>query len=401
MSNSRKLVTLQQVYQVVKKWLYLPNTERIDIILAIVLSLKYQGNPLWLFLIGQSGDGKTEIVRALEGLPYVRKIDQLTANTFASGRKNAKDLGSELAGKQTILIFIDLACLTSLNKDEKKKIWAQFRTLYDGEIYKDTGSGVKKKYINCHVVIIGCVTRSIKEEYHIHQQLGTRELLYDTDAKPEDNTHKMHRVIDNLGKSQEMRQEIKDIVHGFINSHQFNKEISVSKEILEYIYRQSYILILLRATATVDWFTGELSADAEAEVPTRLVEQLTVLYKALKSLDKNYRDTRFKNIIKNIVKSSSHPVRYKLYNIFKEQPDNWFNIPQLQKTTRLGRKTIIAQCETLWNLGSLEKEIREEIVGSTGVYKDQYGNEHQKGGHSEKITYYRAKKSKDEGGGNS
>ena len=100
---AKKVITLKQVYATVQKWLYMPNTERIDVILAAVLSLFYDGNPLWLFLIGQSGDGKTEIVQALHGLPFVRKIDQLTANTFASGRKGAKDLGSELTGNKTIL----------------------------------------------------------------------------------------------------------------------------------------------------------------------------------------------------------------------------------------------------------------------------------------------------------
>ncbi len=93
---NKKVIPLTQVYKIIQKWLYFPNTERIDIILAAALSLFYDGNPLWLFIIGKSGDAKTEIVRALDGLPFVRKIDQLTTNTFASGRKDIKDLGSEL-----------------------------------------------------------------------------------------------------------------------------------------------------------------------------------------------------------------------------------------------------------------------------------------------------------------
>jgi hypothetical protein len=384
------VVTLQQVHQVIKKWLYMPNLERIDLILAVTLSLFYEGNPLWVFIVGSSGDAKTEIVKALEGLPHVRKIDQLTANTFASGKPDAKDLGSELTNKKTILIFIDLACLTSLNKDEKKKIWSQFRTLYDKEIYKDTGSGAKRKYKNCHVVIIACTTRAIKEEYHIHQQLGTREFLYDTLANPEDNVSKMHRVIDNMGKQHLMRQEIKQVVHSFIKTHRFNNNIPVSKEITDYLYQQSQKLAILRATGPIDWTSGELTGDVDVEVPTRLIEQFTVLYKALKSLDVDYKDKHFKNIVENIIQTSSHPVRYKLYYIFKKQPKVWFTVPELQKITRLGRKAIIAQCETLWNLRSLKKEIREEHIGVTGVYKDEHGNEHPRGGRIEHITYYKA-----------
>ena len=397
--SPKKVVTLQQVYDVIKKWLYIPNLERIDLILAVTLSLFYEGNPLWVFIVGSSGDAKTEIVKALEGLCHVRKIDQLTANTFASGKKDAKDLGSELTNKKTILVFIDLACLTSLNKDEKKKIWSQFRTLYDGEIYKDTGSGAKKKYQNCHVVVIACTTRAIKEEYHIHQQLGTREFLYDTCANPEDNISKMHRVIDNMGKQTLMRKEIQEIVHSFILSHRFNNDIIISQEITNYLYKQAQKLALLRASGPIDWSTGELSGDVDVEVPTRLIEQFTVLYKALKSLDSTYCDNSFKNIVENIIQTSSHPVRYKLYRIFKGQPSQWFKIPDLQRLTRLGRKAIIAQCETLWNLGSLQKEIREEHIGVTGVFTDDRGVEHPRGGRIEKITYYRGQTTKNKKGG--
>jgi len=394
--TSSKVVSLAEVYRVVKKWLYMTNLERVDIILATVLSLFYDGNPLWVFIIGSSGDGKTEIVRALDGLPHVRKIDQLTANTFASGKKGAHDLGAELDGKRTILIFIDLACLTSLNKDEKKKIWSQFRTLYDGEIYKDTGSGVSKKYKNCYVTIIACTTKAIREEYHIHQQLGTREFLYDTNAQPEDNIEKMHRVIGNLGKKKEMREELKKAIQGFIKTHRFNNDIVMSPEILEYIYKQCEKLALLRATAPVDWYVGELTGDADAEVPTRLVEQFSVLYKALKSLDPAYQDQSYKNIVENIIRSSSHPVRYKLYHIFKNSDGKWFNIPDLTRETRLGRKAIASQCAILWNLGSLEKEIREEIVGSTRIYTDDNGIEQKVGGHATEVAYYRAIKRKKE-----
>ncbi len=388
---NKKVIPLTQVYKVIQKWLYFPNTERIDIILAAALSLFYDGNPLWLFIIGKSGDAKTEIVRALDGLPFVRKIDQLTTNTFASGRKDIKDLGSELTNKKTILLFSDLACLISLNKDEKKKIWSQLRTLYDSDIYKDTGSGAKKKYKNCHVVIIACVTRVIKEEHHIHQQLGTREILYDTDANPKDNIPKMSRVFKNIGQRKTMRTEITQVIHGFIKTHKYNNDIEIPEDILNFIYNSCQKLILLRATAPVDWYSGELSNDAETEVPTRLAEQLIVLYKALNSLASNYDDNRFKNIIENIIKSSSHPVRFKLYHIFKNDKDHWFKISDLMELTRLGRKAVVSQCEILWNLGSLDKDIREELVGVTGVYTDERGNEYPRGGRMKDVWYYKCR----------
>jgi hypothetical protein len=122
-----------------------------------------------------------------------------------------------------------------------------------------------------------------------------------------------------------------------------------------------------------------------------------VLYKALHSLDPNYDDNRFKTIIENIVRSSSHPVRYKLYQLFKETDDNEdFTIHDLMQMTKLGKKAVKSQCEILWNLGSLTKTVREEIVGAI-VRTAHNGDEYTSGGHMENIEYYRMKKTPTKG----
>lgn len=359
--------TLDDVYKIIQKWLYIPDTLRIDVLLAVTITVFDNGEPLWVFFVGGSGDGKSELLRGLEGLSYVRKIDQLTANTFASGKPDAQDLGSELQFKDTLLLFSDLACLTSLNKDEKKKIWSQFRTLYDGEIYKDTGSGVKKKYDNCNVTILACTTNAIKDEYHIHQQLGTRELLWDTEADYRDNRTKMEHALKNRSSKKQMREEIKDAYKLFLYDKKFNADIPIPKKVIDYIFKQCEKLRILRASGTsTDWRTGELDTDIEAEVTTRLVQQFIVLYQALYSLDKKYPFERYKKIIERFVKSSSHPVRYKLYKYFKDNNGNWYTVYDLHLKLKNSKIAIASQCEALWNLGSLEKKYEEKMIGYDG-----------------------------------
>lgn len=357
--------TREELYNLVQKWLHIPDTHRIDVILAVTLTVTDKSDPLWVIFVGGSGDAKSELLRSLEGLPSVRKIDQLTANTFASGKVGASDLGSELQNTDTLLLFSDLACLTSLNKDEKKKIWSQFRTLFDGEIYKDTGSGVKKKYDNCNVTILACSTSTIKNEYHVHQQLGTRELLFDTEPDFRDNETKMLKALSNKSKKKEMRQELKEAMQGFLLDKKFNPDIDIPKHILEFIFKKCNKLRLLRATGKTDWKTGEIDGDVEAEVTTRLVQQFALLYQALHSLDPKYPDERYEFILERFVKSSSQPIRYKLYEFFKKNTD-WITIYGLHEQIKNSRISIASQCESLWNLGSLKKEFREESVGYEG-----------------------------------
>lgn len=111
--------TLKDVYEVVERYLHINDKNRIDLILATALSNQLSGTPIWMLIVGNSGDWKSAFTRSLEGLSNCIKVDVITKNTLATGMKGAWDLGSELNGKSTILLFPDLAALTSINTDDK------------------------------------------------------------------------------------------------------------------------------------------------------------------------------------------------------------------------------------------------------------------------------------------
>ena len=380
---------LEELYKRLKKWLYLPHTEQIDLVLAVALSTFSDDKPLWLFLVSSSGNSKSEIVKTLDGLPYVRKVDTITPNTLASGKEDVPDLGSELTGKHTLLLFTDLASLTSLSSDQKKQIWGQFRNLYDGEIYKDTGSGVNKKYENCYVTMLACGTSSIKDDFHINQQLGTREILYGIPSRYEDDRHKMKAALTHKGYEELMKKELSAAMQGYLAQKEFDPTIDLPEHIIDFLMRKAMKLKILRApVSSTDWYSGELQANAEPETPTRLIQQFSLLYRCLHSLEDDYDDDKFKGIIENIIRSSSHPVRYEVYDFFKEHLDIWFKLPQVQEGLRMGHKAVKSQCECLWNLKILERKTEEERIGGF-LHVDQDGNESMRGGRVQDVHYYR------------
>lgn len=380
---------IDDVYDVFKKWLGIKeiDTNRIDVTLATAISNKLKGTPLWLFLVGPSGDWKTTLAESMDDLPNVIKIDQITANTLASGKPNVSDLGSELENSSTILIFLDLASLTSTNKEEKNQIWGQFRSLYDGNIFKRTGAGVEKAYENCHVTIIACTTESIRDEILIHAQLGTRELMYDTDADKIDNDFKMDKAWDNEQYEEQMKKELRETVRNFINWHPVKKDIKISTEIKTFLKTEAERLTTLRTGGAVDHIHRELINPVSPEVPTRLVKQLKRLYISLKSLDENYSDEKAKQIITHIVNSSGDKVRRLVLNLLQKHFNKSWKISEVQYELRIGRNSVKAQLEQLWNLGIIEKEIREERIGG---YFDSYDGQ-VKGGRLEEVAYYKYK----------
>ena len=386
LKDERNKSTLQNVYDTISSRLKIKDIDknRIDITLATALSNQLPGTPIWLFLVGASGDWKTTLVSSLEGLPNVKKVDQMTANTLASGKPDVPDLGSELVNKSSILIFLDLASLTSANKEEKAAIWGQFRSLYDGDIYKRTGAGINKAYSNCHVTIIACTTQAIRDEILIHAQLGTRELLYDTEANPEDNDEKMEKAWENEEYEREMKEEFTNIITNFIKWHPI-KKIVIPEEIKQFCKKEANRLTILRASGAVDHNNRELINPVCPEVPTRLIKQLKRIYIALKSLDENYSDEKAKQIISHIVDSTGDKVRQMILNFLQNHFDSWYKIPDLQFNLKLGRNSIKTQLETLWNLNIIEKKVEQERIG--GYYDDI--DHVLKGGRIEEVAYYR------------
>ena len=74
-----------QIKEPFEKWLSLPNYDVVEVVAATVIANRLPGEPLWLAVVGPSSSGKTEIVRALEGVSRVHQKDNFTAATLASG----------------------------------------------------------------------------------------------------------------------------------------------------------------------------------------------------------------------------------------------------------------------------------------------------------------------------
>lgn len=389
--ETMKNATLENVYNVTKKYLHVNDTKRIDIILATYISNGYPGTPLWLYIVGASGDWKSAFLRSLEECPQVLKLDQITSNTLASGLPKVTDLGAILANTSTLLLFPDLASLTSKNINEKNEIWGQMRNLYDGFINKRVGSGVVRVYEDCHVSMLAGTTDAIRNEILIHAQLGTRELMYDTEAYRIDNNLKMDMALENEAYEDEMKQEIHKAVDDFLLYHKA-KKIKLTKEMVIFIKAEADRLSILRATGTVDRIYQELLNPITPEVPTRAVKQFKRIYMALKSLDPNYPDERCKEIITHIVNSSGNKVRQLILNSMRHYiATGWLKIEDVQQNTKLGRKPVKAQLEMLWNMGIVNKEVRKDRIGGYMTdYTDRNG-EHQesmKGGRVEDVAYY-------------
>ena len=170
-----------------------------------------------------------------------------------------------------------------------------------------------------------------------------------------------------------MEQEIRGAMQNLILHKKFNTNITTPPHIQEYIEKKVFELSIFRAVAQIDYYSGELFGSVDQEVPTRVAQQLDLLYRSLHSLDNNYPDTKYHEIVENIVNTSSAPLRKEIYEYMtklQKQADKdqhkfpiRKNINELSKHFNKSRKTIKIQCLILVELGIFNVEYEIETLG--------------------------------------
>jgi len=361
-------VTLEDLHKKYNDLLYIEDMKRIDVVLATALSKKLEGVPLWLILVGPSGDMKSVQLNALDGF-YSEYLHKITSKTLVNGYKDKKehpDLAPKLDNK--LVIIRDMASLLKLPAAEKAEVWGQLRDLYDGFAGTASGEGMNKKYKDLKVTLLAGSTPAIDAQILVHQDLGTRELIYRT--KGNNNKKKvMDKCIENEEYEEKIKNELNEVTTEFL----FNCDIKrkeVSEEALDKIKEIAIYTTFMRASAEFDNYKNTLRNDVYPEEPTRITKQLKRLYICLKSLDENYTDERAFEILWDVAKSSAFPLRVKLFEHLLNNPKREFSTSNLANTLKIGKGTVQREVQVMWNMGIVT--LREEQTQRAGLTYDYW-----------------------------
>ncbi|KPK23307.1 MAG: hypothetical protein AMJ70_03835 [Dehalococcoidia bacterium SG8_51_3] len=279
-SSDTPSMSRNEYLTILSKWLYLEDTQAIDIIMATAISISLPGDPVWLFLIGPAGSSKTELLRSLKG-EHIHSISSLTPQTFISGLKGIQnaDLLPKLDGK--LLIIKDFTSILSKKGEDQAAIFADLREAYDGYLEKSYGSGVGTKGFQSKFGIIAAVTDAIDKYHIVHSQLGERFLKCRLRTNPK---AAIDRASDLAGQEEEMRRELSTATKSVFNCYSNQAKELVLVEVEETI--QERIKALADVTAKL---RSEVPRDRlhkvlyhpQAEVGTRINKQLLKLGQSL------------------------------------------------------------------------------------------------------------------------
>lgn len=361
-----KGLTHEEVYERFKKWLRLKSVEPIDVFYGSIIANRLPGDPVWLFLVGASGCGKSELLLSIKEAKDIYSIDSLTPHTLVSGSVGAGGSDPSLIPQidGMVLAIKDFTTILEMNPNPRDEIFGQLRSAYDGDYNKPFGTGTLRAYDSKFGLVAG-VTRAIELYTESHTALGERFLRY---HMPISRTARgrqavILRALNNIRLHDKdiMKKELRAIGKHALN-YDFGDVPEMSDDLALQIVKLADWVAIMRGTVMRDKYSKEVTHKAFIELGTRLGTQFgklclgIALFKRKKEVTLDEYKT-VKNIATGSVPTRNEEVIRKIY---KKNPFMQFDIEDLVSMIKLPNITLQRITENLYMLGALT---RKKITG--------------------------------------
>ena len=280
-------------------WLSLPNYDTVEIVAATVIANRLPGEPLWLAIVGPSASGKTEIVRALNGMDRVHMVDKIGPATWVSGfkpgdskrRAKKRPNGAEPAeianygllskmqdGEPHICVVEDFSVVLQKRREVKGEVFSDLRKLYDGSFRADFGNGVVLDWKG-KIGMIVCSTGTYDEQAGDLAVFGERFTIWRAYAG--EAVSVAERSGRNSERAGEMRAELATAMGRLDRVNLPSNPVELSLDSRTLVSRLTAFVALCRTPVPRDPYKRDIITVPEPEGTGRLSAQLHQLLRGL------------------------------------------------------------------------------------------------------------------------
>jgi hypothetical protein len=277
--------TLEQARASFRRWLHLPDTGALDIVLGTVAANRLDGDPVWLLLVGPPGGGKSELLNSVSSFDDAHPAGTLTEASLLSGTpKKEHDAAAKggllrSIGTHGIIVCKDFGSVLSMNRDARAGVLAALREVYDGAWTRHVGTdGGKTLAWAGKVGLIGGCTPTIDRHHAVMGAMGERFTLYRLPSV--DSDLQAREALRHAGRERQMRTELAEAARAVVTNLQQPRE-RTEKETDRLIALATFV-VRARSAVERDGYSREIELVPGAEAPTRLV---IVLDRILAGLD--------------------------------------------------------------------------------------------------------------------
>ncbi len=342
-----------QVIKEYRKWLYMPDSDVFDVLFGSIFANRLDGDPLWLFLVGPPGCGKSALIMSLSKSPLMAPSSTFTPAALISGKDNIgmNDPSLIPMWNGRVVSIKDFTTILQCNPLARDEIFAILRDAYDGRIEKHFGTGTHRKY-NSRFGIIAGVTSKIEELGSSHTIVGERFVKFymkspgilDVGGKV------INVVIDNLGRQTEMQRELEDIAKQALDRPVAKVGPKIGKAVRNKFVKLAQWTAAMRGAVSRDRYKDDVVLFRPIpEIGTRLALQLCKLAQGIAifrghdtvGLDE-YR------IISRVARDSA-PDLVELFvgELYTRRKNDWATVGELSKWTHYSTQTVISVLRNL------------------------------------------------------
>lgn len=323
-----------------------------------VLSVQLHGDPLWLFIVGPPGGGKTLLLRAFEKSPFCIFKSAITPKSLVSGFDpgggHDPSLIPLLTGKA--LVLKDYTEVMTLSREVQEEMYGILRGAYDGHVERHYGNGMVRDFPNCYFAMLAGVTDRIHGDERA--SLGERFLKYQMIEGEDYNPQKhIETALRSMAGQKEMDELVREVVAGFTLKHDLTtsglKLPVVPSWCEKRIIALSQIVAHLRADVQRVG-RDELAYRPTPEVGTRLAKQLKKLAQCIAVvLDLKAVDKRIHALIEQVAFDTARGWSLDvLHAVMKYHPKpTYAEVIELQ--ARIPKSTCARRLENLIAIGAL------------------------------------------------
>jgi hypothetical protein len=270
--------------------------DTIKLCFATTLSIRIPGgSPVWLFIQGPPGSGKTEIITTFKKCEeYAYYQSNIRRNALVSGMPGQGGTDPSLIPKlhERCLFIKDYTEVLDKNTEDRKEIYSVLRGAFDGYLERDFGNGIKRLYDPIRFSLVAGVTSEILN--YSDASVGERFIRYKistekTDFYKQNKTAMMHAF-----SGENTKDQIQNAVNIFLSQEwNFSPEFIASLIPDEWFYKKISALAQLTAwlrTPVVRHQFGinreELVYKPDYESPNRLALQFQRLAVSLAIIER-------------------------------------------------------------------------------------------------------------------
>jgi hypothetical protein len=284
------VASLSEARAAFQRWLHLPDTGALDIVLGTVAANRLEGDPCWTLLVGPPGGGKSELLNAIAHLDDAFPTGTLTEASLLSGTpKKDRDPSARggllrTIGDAGIIVCKDFGSVLSMNRDARAAVLAALREIYDGSWTRHVGTdGGRTLHWSGKVGLVGGVTPTIDRHHAVMGAMGERFTLY---RLPDvDPATQAREALRHAGVERKMRAELAEAARAVLS--RLGEPRARTDDETDKLIALATFVARARSAVERDGYSREIELVPGAEAPTRLVIVLDRLLAGLDSIGCN------------------------------------------------------------------------------------------------------------------